>query len=267
MDVQASAGADVDASVLFRKETVRLPVVMYHLVTNQGKYVGRYGITPDALDSDLKYLKDNGYNTVVMKDVSDFITKGVPLPEKPVMLTFDDGNSSDHTYVLPLLKKHNVKVILSVMGKQADQYTSDAVKYGGGTYPNLTWPQLKEIVGTGLAEIQSHAYDLHSAGGAGRRHNESMGEYQARLRKDLSRLQECCAQELGVRPDTFTYPLGVYGQGSEEVLKGLGFVASFSCTEGINEIKQGEPEGLFMLKRCIRSSGKHISEILNKYGV
>ncbi len=261
----AYASDDVDASVLFSNEPVKLPVIMYHLVTNQDKYIGRYGITPDALESDFKYLADNGYGTVVMKDVLDFVKTGAPMPEKPVMLTFDDGNSSDYSYVLPLLKKYNMKAILSIMGKQTDQYTADTAKYNGGSYPNLTWPQLKELAASGLVEIQSHAYDLHNAGGAGRRQGEAMPAYQARLGKDLEKLQALCVNNLGVRPDTFTYPLGVISKGSEEVLRELGFAASFSCTEGINEIRRGEPERLFLLKRCIRPTGKGMAEILGKY--
>jgi peptidoglycan/xylan/chitin deacetylase (PgdA/CDA1 family) len=255
---QASA-ADLSVTA---DDAVTLPVVMYHLVTKQDRYVGRYGITPDALDSDLAYLADNGFNTVVIKDVHAYVTDCAPLPDKPVMLTFDDGNSSDYSYVLPLLKKHGMKAVLSVMGKQTDQYTSDTVKNNGGSYPNLTWPQLKEIAASGLAEIQSHAYDLHTKGGAGPRRGEATEAYKSRLSADLNRLQERCAAELGVKPNAFAYPLGVYGAGSEDVLKSMGFVASFSCTEGINTVKRGEPQCLFMLKRCIRPSGKHISEIV-----
>ncbi len=265
VDAAAGQGNDIDSSALFFKgaDEVQLPVVMYHLVTRNGKYIGRYGITPEALESDLKYLSDNGYSTVVMKDVIEFVGGGAHLPEKPVMLTFDDGNSSDYTYVLPLLRKYNMKAVLSVMGKQADEFTAAVEKNSGAVYPNLTWPQIRELAQSGHAEIQSHAYNLHGGGGAGIRSGESAGGYKERLRNDLTRLQNRCAEELSITPNTLTYPLGVFNKGSEALIREMGFAASFSCTEGMNIIKRNNPEGLFLLKRCIRPTGKDIADVLN----
>ena len=64
---------------------------MYHGLLKEEARQGKYVLSPAQFESDLKYLKENGYHTVVVQDLIDYVEKGVPLPEKPVMLTFDDA--------------------------------------------------------------------------------------------------------------------------------------------------------------------------------
>jgi peptidoglycan/xylan/chitin deacetylase (PgdA/CDA1 family) len=252
--------------VFFKQnKTAEVPIVMYHLVTNNGKYIGRYGITPEELEADLKYLDENGYKTVTITELADFVNDGKRLPKKPVVLTFDDGNRSDYEYLLPLLEKYKMKAVVSIVGKFTDECTEMHIKNKGGKYPNALWPQLQEMVKSGRVEIQNHSYNLHGSSGSGRRNNESLEYYQKRLGEDLKKLQERCLEELNVTPNTFTYPLGIVSKGSGDVLKALGFDASLSCQEGLNILKQGEPEGLFMLKRDIRPHGRSIKHVLEKY--
>jgi peptidoglycan/xylan/chitin deacetylase (PgdA/CDA1 family) len=262
----ASSVAANDQEVFFKQnKTAEVPIVMYHLVTKNGKYIGRYGISPDELESDLIYLKENGYKTVTISDLVNFVHHGKRLPKNPIVLTFDDGNRSDYEYLYPLLKKYNMKAVLSVMGKTSDEITKMALDNKNGKFSNLTWPQIQEMVKSGHVEIQNHSYNLHGLGGSGKRKNESMEHYQARLGKDLLHIQERCWEELAYRPNTFTYPLGVVSKGSGEVLKEMGFAASLSCQEGMNILTQGEKDDLFLLKRDIRPSGYSIKRVLDKY--
>lgn len=55
-------------------------------------------------------MKDNGYTTIYMQDLLDYINKQVPLPEKPIMLTFDDGYYNNYLYAYPLAKNMKVKL-------------------------------------------------------------------------------------------------------------------------------------------------------------
>ena len=246
------------------EQTARVPIIMYHLVTANGKYLGRYGITPGELESDLRYLQENEYTAVLMGDLIAFVEQGRLLPENPVVLTFDDGNCSDYQYLYPLLKKYNCKAVLSVMGKETDECTKGKEKYPSARYPNMTWAQIKELHESGYVEIQSHGYDVHGALGSGKRKNESLEAYRLRFKQDLSHLQTRCLEELNDKPNTFTYPLGVIGKGSKEALVEMGFSASLSCFEGVNILKTGDSEGLFRLKRCIRPGGSSIKNALER---
>ena len=255
---------DMDETEVFfrRNKEAQVPIIMYHLVTENSRYIGKYGISPSQLEEDLKYLKQNGYNTVVMQDLIDFVEKGKRLPKNPIVLTFDDGNSSDYRYLFPLLKEYEMKAVISIIGSAVDKNTAEHAKHPTGKFPNLTWAQVKELHESGLVEVQSHGYNVHGRAGSGKLKRESDGEYHKRLTADLTKLQDRCQEHFGTVPNTFCYPLGVISKGSQAVLEEMGFVASLSCQEGINIIKQGESGCLFKLNRNNRPSGRSIDKVL-----
>ncbi|MCL2223431.1 MAG: polysaccharide deacetylase family protein [Defluviitaleaceae bacterium] len=260
---------EFETEVFFRRvKEVELPIVMYHLVTEKPKYIGKYGISPAELEADLKFLKENKYNTVVMQDLIDFVNSGKQLPDNPVMLTFDDGNASDYHILLSLLQEYDMKAVLAVLGSASDKCTADAEKNPKAKYPNLTWPQIIELHESGHAEIQSHSYDMHKAPlGSSNKRGEDPGAYHARLLSDLQKFQDACATHLNYVPTTFVYPLGAMGKNSREVLEELGMVASISCQEGLNVIRQGDKDCLFKLLRTNRPSGRSIGDVLKSINV
>ena len=244
-------------------KTARVPIIMYHRISNSDSAASRFVITPKEFEDDLKFLQNNAYTPVVMKDLISFVEEGTDLPEKPVVITFDDGYYSDYRYSYPLLKQYQMKAVISVIGKFTDEYSRESNQ--NVNYPHLVWRQISEITADGLIEIQNHSYNLHGSNGSKKLSSESSEEYKTRLKADLEKTQARVTEMAGITPTTFTYPLGKISSESHEVLKGLGIKASLSCTEGINIIKQGEAECLFLLKRCIRPHGLPISKILNKY--
>ncbi len=233
-------------------KTAELPILMYHRVSRDAGLQGRFCISPQALERDLAYLKENGYECVLFSDVIAFAEGTGELPRKPVMLTFDDGNYSDYRYLYPLLKKYDVKAVISILGKETDKYSADGRNIN---YPNLTWKQLAEMAESGHVEIQSHGYDLHGPNGALKRRGESAEEYEERLSEDLMRLQERVEEMTGTAPTVFAYPKGAISAASKGILKNLGFKGSLGCEEGVNIIEVGKPEQLFKLRRMIRTSG------------
>ena len=240
--------------------TAEVPIIMYHLVTKNPKYIGKYGISPDDLEADLRFLKENGYNTILMDDLIRFVEKKRPLPDKPIILTFDDGYFSDHLYLLPLLEQFKMKAVLSIIGLPTNKNTDT----GSRKKPHIGWEQVAELSKSNLIEIQCHSFDLHGKLGSGKRKGESMEKYQARLKADLAKNQALIKEHTGSAPTTFTYPLGVVSKGSREVLEELGYKASLSCAEGMNVLTQGDSEGLFMLKRVNRPSGEPVKSILKR---
>jgi len=248
----------------FKAKEVDVPIIMYHLVTENSKYIGKYGVSPTELEEDLKYLKKNGYNTIVMQDLIDFVEKGKKLPKKPILLSFDDGNSSDYRYLLPLLQQYKMKAVIAIIGEAVDRCTKDSEGNPNGKYPNLTWAQVKELHKSGIVEVQSHGYDVHGKRGSGKNQGEDAQAYHTRLLTDLTKLQQACETHLGYVPNTFIYPLGIISDGSRQVLEELGFVASLSCLEGVNKIRQGDKDCLFSLKRYNRPSGQSLESLINK---
>ena len=256
---------DLDTEVFFfREKEVEVPIIMYHLITEKPKYIGKYGVTPLEVTKDLQYLKENDYNTVVMQDLINFVERGKRLPKKPIVLTFDDGNYSDYKYLFPLLEEYKMKAVVAILGDVTDRYTNDAADNPNGKYPNMTWPQVKELHESGIVEIQNHSYSLHGKGGSGNKSGESVEVYHTRLTTNLQKLQEACEIHLGYMPNTFVYPLGVIGKGSQQILEDMGMKASLGCEEGINIVRQGDKDCLFKMYRYNRPSGTSIEKILQR---
>ena len=121
-------------------DTVSLPIIMYHSLLKDPARQGKYIVSPDDFESDLRYLQENGYTTVVMQDVIDYVIDGRPLPEKPIVLTFDDGHYNNYVYAFPLLKAYDSRIVISPVGAYTDQYSETGER--NANYSYLVWEDL-----------------------------------------------------------------------------------------------------------------------------
>lgn len=241
-------------------ESVQVPIIMYHEIKTFK--TGRDVITPEEFESDLKYIKENGYNTITMTQLIDYVYEDGTLPEKPIVLTFDDGYLNNYKYALPLLEKYDMVIVLSIIGKNSDDFT--AIPDDNLDYSHVTWDQINEMADSGFVEVQNHTYNLHSLNkriGCVQMRTESYDEYERILSEDLSKLQNLIYECTGVLPNTFTYPYGRYNDRSDEIVKKLGFKATLTCDYGINVIHR-DPDELFGLKRIARAHGTTIKKLL-----
>ena len=70
-----------------KEEAVFVPIIMYHSVKKNPGSAGDYAVSPDTVESDLKYLKENGYTSIFVEDLVNYVHYNKPLPEKPVVIT------------------------------------------------------------------------------------------------------------------------------------------------------------------------------------
>jgi peptidoglycan/xylan/chitin deacetylase (PgdA/CDA1 family) len=234
-----------------KNDGVVLPIVMYHEVKRSNLH--RLAISPYEFESDLKYLIKEGYTAVVMSDLINYVYNDMPLPPKPIVITFDDGYLNNYAYAYPLLKKYNMSAVMSIIGKDTDDFTD--TKCDNLDYSHLNWDQVIELLNSGCFEIQNHTYNLHSQTskriGCKRNPGESLTHYAEVLRNDLVILQKEMEEKTGVLPNTFTYPYGNVSEESKPIIKEIGFTASLSCKYGINIITK-DPDKLYCLKRISR---------------
>ncbi len=219
-------------------DTVLLPVIMYHHLSENGQKLGDYTISPVQFESDLKELQSRGYTAISMQQLRDYYAGKSDLPEKSVLLTFDDGYYSVYTYAYPLLKQYHMPAVCFILGYYTQLY-SDGEKQDVN-YAHMTWQQLKEMKESGLIELGSHTYNLHKAKGKGERYGISIntGEtekhYCDAILQDLTTLSNAMEQNLGYRPDCFAYPFGAICKQSYPLLHQMGFRFAFTCEEKVN---------------------------------
>lgn len=231
-------------------------ILMYHHILKDTSYHGKYVVSPSQFEEDLMYLKQNGYETVLIKDLIDFVYLKKELPQKCAVLSFDDGHLSNYHYIFPLIKKSNDKIVISVVGEYTDNATNTEDR--NVAYSYLKWEDIKELDESGLVEIANHTYNFHNKNkrmGIGSVTGETKEEYTKIIKDDLEKLNKKIKDITGKEPLTFTYPFGKVVGNSYDVIKKIGFKASLSCEEGINIIRENDKECLYMLKRYNRPAG------------
>lgn len=235
-------------------DSVCVPIIMYHEVKTSK--AGKDAITPYEFESDLKYLKANNYTTITMSDLINYVDNGKSLPEKPIILSFDDGYLNNYVYVFPLLKKYNMKIVLSIIGKDTDDFTT--IKDENINYSHVTWSEINEMLSSKYVEIQNHTYNMHTITkkrcGCKKNPGETQAHYAEALTSDIEKLQNEIMFYTGYTPNTFTYPYGFVSSDSLPIIKSMGFKATLTCDYGVNIITK-DPDSLFGLKRICRSHG------------
>ncbi len=237
------------------EQGIQLPIIMYHGILKDTKRQGKYVISPELLESDMKYLKENGYTPVFMQDVIDYVKNGTPLPEKPIILSFDDGYYNNYAYAFPLAQQYDMKLVIAPIIAKTEEYSK--ANEENANYGHITWDNMKEMVDSGYVEIQNHTYNLHASNqkqvGIKKRKGESESDYQARITQDIQTAQNSITEHIGTAPTTFVYPFGAFSDTTESYIRSMDFQATFVCESRTNVLTQN-PECLYGLGRYLRTN-------------
>ena len=185
-----------------KTDGIKLPIIMYHSIVKNEDRSGEYVITPIELEKDLLYLKQNGYTTVFVNDVIRYVKRGGELPEKPIILSFDDGTYNYREYLLPLLEKYDMKATVSIVGAYTDAACEEAEP--DPAYSYLDWQDVSVLRDSGHVEICNHSYDMHNLEGrrgVGQLEGESYEDYRKIFLNDTTKLQTLCDEHCGFQPN------------------------------------------------------------------
>lgn len=237
------------------EEGIKLPILMYHKISENKKSWGKYSISPEEFEDDIKLILKRGFTPITISDLENHVKSKTPLPEKPIMLTFDDGNYSDYAYAYPLAREYKVKFVSSPVGIYTEEYTDENVY--------LSWDEMREMEKSGFVEFQNHSYNLHNFDshrkGALKSSAEGDDDYKALVLEDLSRSQELFLKNGLKVPTCFTYPFGMRDDTLLELIKEAGFTSTLGTYARINTMG----ENLFDLKRFNREHNYDVGKILD----
>ena len=195
-------GPTPDAEAHLR--VVTAPILMYHYVEPWPPVQDdlRQGLTvrPEDFAAQMAYLHAQGYVTVSLYDLVEALAVGKPLPEKPIVITFDDGYRSLMDFALPELQRYGYTATVFVITQLMDE----------GFPQYLTWEQAQSLYALGW-KVEPHTKTHDQLGGRGR-------DFQ--LYQMLGSLQTVEAH-IGVTPRFLAYPSGAYDDLSVELAKEL----------------------------------------------
>ena len=252
------------AEAVSEDKGVFVPIIMYHSIVGEGTAEGDYRLNVGTVEDDLAYLKNNGFTAVFVEELSDYVHGSGELPEKPVVITCDDGFYNNLYYLLPLLEKYDMKATVSPVGHYTDVVAPNDPHEPKYSY--LTWSDINELLSSGRVELGNHTYDMHTLGvrrGCEKLSYESEEEYEKIFCEDIGLMQTECIENTGTAPAVFAYPFGLMSEESYPLIKKLGFCAALNCNERPNYITHDE-SCLFSLNRYNRPSGISTEEFMEK---
>ena len=231
---KSAASAQTTPTPVALPDQARVPVLMYHYISEVPPDADRYRrdltVTPANFRAQLQYLADAGYTAVTLTDVYLHLTEGYPLPENPVVLTFDDGYRDAYEVAFPILLEYGFNATFFVLATPAHYEWEDY----------LTWSQMREMAEAGM-EIQGH----------GRDHVDLRGRSYDYLVYQLLGIQEAIEYHIGRPARVFCYPSGAYDSNVIAVLESAGFWGAVTTEWGQTHTR----EGLFVMPRIrIRGS-------------
>lgn len=237
------------------RESVRLPVVMYHHISKDPARWNEYVISLDEFTSDMDYLSAHGWQSVSVRELLDWYDGKFEMPEKPFMLTFDDGCDSTELYAEPIVASHGFTGVVAVIGSVCQRFSE--FEEHEPEYSNLSWQDAADMAARGVIEVQCHTWNMHDLyprNGCAKKRGESLGEYRLALSTDLSRYLQGC-EKYGVDAvPSIAFPYGAFNSDTIDVVRDMGFRAAFTCSEQVN-VLTGEPDELFLLSRFNRPHG------------
>jgi len=243
-------------------------VLNYHDIVSADGPFNSTDVSIVHFEEHLAWLKKQGYHLVSVQNVLDASAGKAPLPDKAVILTFDDGYLSFYTRVFPILKKYHYPATLALVGAWMD---GDPSSYDAGK-ELLNWDQIRDMVKSGLVDIASHSYDLHKGVLANPQGNtqaaavtriyddpmlvyETDEEYQNRLHKALLKSSDFILQHVGIRPKAMVWPYGEYNQIAIQASREAGMPVTMGLVDGINTFAD-----ISALKRLIIAQDPDVNE-------
>lgn len=215
--------------------------IAYHEVGEDGGGP-HYSISESVLVQHLSWLRHDGWHFVAIDDLLAARDGRRALPEKAVLLSFDDGYDDYYSRVFPLLRAFAAPGVFALVTSWMEIPPGGSFDYGGAQTPRsalMRWPDAREMARSGLCEFASHSHDLHRGVRANPQGNvqpalvtrifdptrgayEDDAAWRQRIEGDLARASTVMARELGRRPRAMVWPYGRYNMEAVAIAKRLG---------------------------------------------
>ena len=237
-------------------------VLNYHDVRDDIRDAGpkdSTAISTDHLIGHFDWLRANGFHMVSLEDVIAAQQGRRALPDKAVMLTFDDDLVSFYTRVYPLLRAYHYPALFALEGSWMDIPAGKTFDYNGEACSKacfVSWQQVREMQASGLVEVASHTYDMHEGIVANPQGNlmpatvslaynpqsgyESVASYRMRVHADLKKNADQIERETGRRPRAIVWPYGAYNPLANDEAASVGLTVSLSLDATPAQLQVGK---------------------------
>lgn len=215
-----------EKEAIVEKMAEEIPVLLYHHIASQEE-IEKFNwenngsvISLESFEKQIMYLKENDYYTASLKELELFMDKKIDLPEKTIVITFDDGYWSNIEYAYPLMKEIGFRGSIFMVGETA---TRDESNLSPGEFLHIPAEHIGKY--EDVFEFGSHTFDLHSREEDGTPLLISKSKKQ--VMEDLRKNKELFPSRF------FAYPYGSYISESIKAIEELGYTMSFTVRPGL----------------------------------
>ncbi|MCX2499245.1 poly-beta-1,6-N-acetyl-D-glucosamine N-deacetylase PgaB [Plesiomonas shigelloides] len=228
-------------------------VLSYHDVTDDAADQRYVAVRTSALNEQINWLRDNGYQPISVQQILDAHEGKVVLPPKAVLLTFDDGYRSFYTRVWPLLKAHNWPALWAPVGSWVDAPANQPIDFGGLMTERdkfATWAMVQEMANSPLVEVGAHTWNLHFGRQANpmgstlpavanrlydtnTRSYETDEQYFQRVNRDIGLNTNKLKSVTGKSPRAWVWPYGAASGTTLDLVKQHGYLMAFTLNNGL----------------------------------
>lgn len=218
-----------------------IPILLYHSIDNYAEPgFKKWTVSPDVFDLQIKYLHEAGYKSLTVTELSAYFRgqAEVNLPEKPIVITFDDGFADFYTNALPIFQKYEMTATLYIATKYIDGTSEWLAGLGEGNRPMLNWDEVAAIHEAGIeCAPHTHSHPLLDLLDSAEAYDE--------IAKSKSLLEEA----LHTKMYSFAYPGGIYSKAVREMVIQQGFTSACAVKRNMSSLND-DP---FALARLIVS--------------
>lgn len=257
-DTPSSYFSEVLQATALPDETVSrdVPVLMWHNLAEESS--GDMTISVDTFRVQIEALHEAGFKTVSLQQLYDYVHFGTELPEKPIVLTFDDGYFSNYEYAYPILREYGMQATIFAIGVSVGKDTYKDTDHA--MTPHFGADEAREMVDSGLISVQSHTFDMHQwppfeDGNAQVRETllpfdgEADADYEAAVEADFAESRELLESITGQPVNALAFPEGAYVTLTQDALRSAGAELTFTTVRAVNTVVKGLPQSLCAMPR------------------
>lgn len=257
-DTPSSYFSEVLQATALPDETVSrdVPVLMWHNLAEESS--GDMTISVDTFRAQIEALHEAGFKTVSLQQLYDYVHFGTELPEKPIVLTFDDGYFSNYEYAYPILREYGMQATIFAIGVSVGKDTYKDTDHA--MTPHFGADEAREMVDSGLISVQSHTFDMHQwppfeDGNAQVRETllpfdgEADADYEAAVEADFAESRELLESITGQPVNALAFPEGAYVTLTQDALRSAGAEMTFTTVRAVNTVVKGLPQSLCAMPR------------------
>ncbi len=238
-------------TVARKQQSASVPILMYHKVSPDPR-IGGLGlrVNPRHFEKQVGLLAKMGYRTVSMDYLITRLQTGTALPDKVLVITFDDGYRDNFLWARPILKKYGFRALIFLVSEQIGKTNA----WDNGMPINKLLSE-KEI---NLMLVEGFEFGSHT-----QTHRSLTTLKQSKAAAEISDSKTSLEKKLGTTIKYFCYPYGKYNQQVVDLVKVSGYDAAFTTVQG--KIQSGN--NIFTLKRIRITGHSNLSDFIKLLGL